>query len=324
MSTAPKIAWEPTTSLSALRLRAKLYADIREFFRQRNVLEVETPLLSQHGVTDVYIESFKTQHHGQRAQIPYFLQTSPEYAMKRLLAAGSGSIFQIVKAFRNEDSGRHHNPEFTMLEWYRVGFNYHDLMDEMDELLQFTIQSKKSERKTYEQLFLEHVKINPFDVSLPELQSLAKSHSLDDARTFSNRDDLLQFLFSHAIEPKIGFTAPVFVYDFPASQAALAKIHPTNPTVAQRFEVYIQGIECANGFDELMNAAEQRQRFEKDNHHREQLGRAPMKIDERFLAALEHGLPTCAGVALGLDRLLMIKANTNTIRDVISFPCDLA
>ena len=325
MSLAQKASrWHPTASKAAWQSRAKLYADIRDFFARRDVLEVETPLLSQHTVTDVHIASFKTTYESEHQQRHYYLQTSPEYAMKRLLAAGSGPIFQITKAFRNGEQGHQHNPEFTLLEWYRPTFTDQQLMDEMDELLQFTIQSKKAIRKTYEQLFLENLSINPFQISLTDLQSLAQRFSLKNASHYSDRDVLLQFLFSHVIEPNIGLNEPLFVYHFPATQAALAKIHPQNPTIALRFEVYIQGIECANGFEELTDANEQRFRFEQDNIKRKQTGLPLMEMDHHFLAALEAGLPPSAGVALGLDRLLMIKTQTKNIHEVIAFPANIA
>lgn len=313
--------WQPTASLINQQARAKLYSDIRNFFAERNVLEVETPLLSQHTVTDINIESFQTTYYN-RKELHYYLQTSPEYAMKRLLASGSGAIYQICKAFRNGERGSQHNPEFSILEWYRPNFSYYDLMNEIDELLQVTLRTKKSIRKTYSELFLEYLSINPFRVSLKELKSLSKQLSLEV--TDYDRDTLLQFIFTHALEPKIGFGEPLFVYDFPSSQAALAKIHPQNSKIALRFELYIDGLECANGFEELTDPKEQRNRFEQDILKRRKKGLLDIKIDHRFLSALESGLPPCAGVAVGLDRLLMIKTKTRKINEVITFPIDFA
>ncbi|WP_100622556.1 elongation factor P--(R)-beta-lysine ligase [Candidatus Coxiella mudrowiae] len=316
--------WRPTASLINQQLRAKLYSNIRQFFAERDVLEVETPLLSQHTVTDIHIESFQTAYYNHKEKRHYYLQTSPEYAMKRLLANGSGAIYQICKAFRNGETGSQHNPEFTLLEWYRPSFSHHDLMNEMDELLQFTLHTKKSVRKTYSELFSEHLSINPFRVSLKELQSLARQFSLENVNDYNDQDILLQFLFTHALEAKIGFGQPLFVYDFPASQSTLAKIHPENSNVALRFELYIEGVECANGFEELTDAKEQRYRFEQDILKRQKKGLFEIEIDHRFLASLETGLPPCAGVALGLDRLLMVKTKAQKIKEVITFPADIA
>lgn len=320
----PNLTWQPAAPLNNQELRAELYSEVRQFFAKRGVLEVETPLLSQHTVTDIHLRSFQTTYYNENEKRHYYLQTSPEYAMKRLLAAGSGPIYQICKAFRNGEIGSQHNPEFTLLEWYRPGFNYHDLMDEIDALLQATIQSKKTVRKTYEQLFLDNLSISPFQLSLPELHELGKKFSLQNVSSYNDRDILLQFLFAHVIEPTLGFSQPLFVHDFPASQAALAKIDPQDPNVALRFEVYIEGLECANGFEELVDTREQRRRFEQDNFKRKTIGLPKIAIDQRFLAALETGLPSCSGVALGLDRLLMIKAKTKRIDDVIGFPADRA
>ncbi|WP_369804513.1 elongation factor P--(R)-beta-lysine ligase [Coxiella endosymbiont of Amblyomma nuttalli] len=317
--------WQPTATLGNQKLRAKLYNKIRQFFAKRNVLEVETPLLSQYTVTDAHLHSFQTTYYSNNEKYHHrYLQTSPEYAMKRLLAAGSGPIYQICKAFRDDEISHQHNPEFTLLEWYRPSFNYHDLMCEMDALLQTTIQSKKAVRKTYEQLFLNNLSINPFALSLPELHTLSQKFSLQNASSYKNRDTLLQFLFAHVIEPTLGFSQPLFVYDFPASQSVSAKIDPYNPNVALRFEVYIKGLECANGFEELINASEQRRRFELENLKRKDIGLPEIAIDQRLLAALESGLPPCSGVALGLDRLLMIMGKRRRIDDVIGFTIDRA
>ncbi|MFW0004107.1 MAG: elongation factor P--(R)-beta-lysine ligase, partial [Coxiella endosymbiont of Dermacentor nuttalli] len=316
--------WQPTASLINQRLRATLYSDIRQFFAERGILEVETPLLSKYTVTDIHIESFQTIYYNHKEKRQYYLQTSPEYAMKRLLASGSGPIYQICKAIRNGEIGSQHNPEFTLLEWYRPDFSHQDLMNEIDELLKFTLQTKKAARKTYSALFIEYLSINPFRVLLKELQALARKFSLENAEDYKDRDILLQFLFSHIIEPKIGFNQPLFVYNFPSSQAALAKIYPKDSNIALRFELYIEGIECANGCEELINSQEQRFRFEQDILKRQERRLSKIKIDRRLLAALESGIPPCAGVALGLDRLLMIKTKKRQIQDVIAFPADIA
>ena len=247
--------------------------------------------------------------------------TSPEFHMKRLLAAGSGCIYQIAKAFRNEENGRYHNPEFMMLEWYRVGFDHHKLMDEMDELLQLVLKSDKAERMTYQNAFLNVLGVCPLEGSMEELKACAGSLGLSDiADPEEDRDTLLQLLFSIGVETKIGQTVPAFVYDFPASQAALAKINPQDNRVADRFEVYFKGIELANGFHELDNPQEQLQRFEEDNQKRIEMGLEPQPIDHHLIEALKAGLPSCAGVALGIDRLIMLAMGHDHIDEVTAFP----
>ena len=316
------IDWQPTARLKTLQERAAIMQQIRQFFAERGVLEVETPLLSQHAVTDPHIQSFNTGFEATDGKTQnYSLQTSPEYAMKRLLASGSGAIFQLCKSFRNGDVSEIHNPEFTMLEWYRPGFNLEQLMDEMDVLLQQLLTVTAAERFSYQQLFEHYLTINPFTLSTAELAEFAQNkgiHLVGDTTLF-DRDTWLQIIMGHLIEPELGHTKPVFVYDFPASQAALARLNPTNPEFAARFEVYCHGMELANGFYELCDAGEQRKRFSNDQQERVQLGYAPISMDERLLAALEHGLPDCSGVALGIDRLMMIAFKTKKIKDVLSF-----
>ncbi len=243
--------WQPTASIPQLRQRAALIARIRQFFAQRNVLEVDTPAMSHATVTDVHLHTFQTQFvgPGYAQGSPLFLMTSPEFHMKRLLAAGSGCIYQLGKAFRNEENGRYHNPEFTMLEWYRVGFDHHQLMDEMDDLLQLVLQCGAAERMTYQQAFSTVLGVCPLEGTMAELKSVAARLGLSDiAEAEEDRDTLLQLLFSIGVEAKIGQQVPAFVYDFPASQAALAKINQNDPRVADRFEVYFKGIELAKRF----------------------------------------------------------------------------
>jgi len=306
--------WQPTASHKALRLRAQLLTTIRQFFSEHQVLEVETPLLCHHTVTDVHIDSFPVD--------PYFLQTSPEYAMKRLLAADSGPIYQICKAFRQEESGHQHNPEFTLLEWYRPGFDHHQLMDELDALLQMIFKSSSADRITYQDLLKENITIDPLTTSQSELQTLIADKKImtsDNAQKL-DKDTCLQLLISECIEPSLGKENPLFIYDYPASQSALAKISSDNPLVAERFELYFKGTELANGFHELTHPKEQRKRFEDNQKQREENNQWIPAIDEHLIAALEAGLPDCAGVAIGLDRILMILMQSNTIEDVISFP----
>ena len=324
MSLAPKnkteAAWQPSASIALLKKRARIIQLIRQFFDARDVMEVETPLLCHTSVTDPFIQSIPAffQKQSQTISQQYYLQTSPEYAMKRLLAAGSGSIYQITKAFRQGEVGQFHNPEFTMMEWYRIGFDHHDLMNEMDELLQLVLQTPPAERVTYAALFEKYLALNPHTATLDELAACAKRCNIQFEGDITDKDTWLQLLMSEYIEPRVGLTRPIFIYDFPAQQAALARIQAGAIPVASRFEVYFQGIELANGFHELKNAAEQRKRFEHNLHERKNHGLAELPIDEYFLAALDHGLPDCAGVALGIDRLVMLATKASRISEVIS------
>lgn len=322
MSRDPKSSrWQPSASIEHLRARARIIQTIRDFFIARNVMEVETPLMCHTSVTDPFIQSIPAhfQAHPQEQEQRYYLQTSPEYAMKRLLAAGSGAIFQISKAFRQGEVGRQHNPEFTMIEWYRPGFDHHDLMNEMDELLQLVLNKPASERKIYAELFKTHLDIDAHHATLTELAACAKKHHITVEGDITDRDTWLNLLMTHYIEERVGQDRPIFIYNFPASQAALARIQAGNPPVASRFEVYYKGTELANGFHELQDANEQRKRFENNLIAREQLGLNKLPIDEYFLASLAHGLPDCAGVALGIDRLVMLATGKEHIADVLSF-----
>jgi lysyl-tRNA synthetase class 2 len=314
-------SWQPSAAITNLRSRAKILQQIRDFFAGRNVLEVETPILCHTSVTDPFIQSIPALFQADLSATEQrcYLQTSPEYAMKRLLAAGSGAIYQISKAFRQGEMGRFHNPEFSMLEWYRPGFDHHQLMNEMDELLQLTLKTKPAIRQSYADLFIDHVGIDPHDCTIEELKIIASQHQLQIGSSITDKDTWLQLLLSEIIEPCLQGVQPFFIYDFPVTQAALARIQPTTPPVASRFEVYVNGVELANGFHELQDTKEQRKRFEKNLLLREQLGLAMLPIDEYLLAALEHGLPDCAGVALGIDRLVMLATQSQTISECISF-----
>lgn len=315
--------WQPSASIAKLQQRALLLASIRQFFAERQVLEVETPAISHATVTDVHLHTFQTDFigPGYADGSHLYLMTSPEFHMKRLLAAGSGCIYQIGKAFRNEENGRYHNPEFTMLEWYRVGFDHHDLMAEMDALLQQVLQCEAAEKMTYQNAFLQVLGVCPLEASMQQLKVVGNELGLSDiAEPEEDRDTLLQLLFSVGVESKIGLQVPAIVYDFPASQAALARINKQDPRVADRFEVYFKGIELANGFHELDDAKEQLARFEADNQKRVEMGLSPQPIDHHLIAALEAGLPACAGVALGIDRLIMLALNCDHIDDVTAFP----
>ncbi len=313
--------WQPTASLAALEARAAMYQCIRDFFATRQVLEVDTPLLSAFGVTDLHLDNIEaTVGIGAHAQTAY-LQTSPEYAMKRLLAQHGKAIYQLSKAFRQDELGRYHNPEFTLLEWYRPGFTQQALMDEVDALVQTLLGTTPAERITYQQLFQTRLGIDPLHTTAEQLLQAAAQHGLDVSAAVRALpvDELLQLLMSHCIELTLGLTAPVFIYHYPRSQAALARLAPNNPLVADRFELYFRGVELANGFHELSDASEQAQRFQHETELRIQHGRPARTADSRLLSALKHGIPDCAGVALGIDRLLMLKLNAQRIDQVISF-----
>lgn len=317
--------WRPTTGLSMLRCRAQLFADIRKFFAERQVLEVETPLLSQATVTDPHLHSFKTEYcldNTEQSQTLY-LQTSPEFAMKRLLATGSGPIYQISKAFRNQgESGRYHNPEFSLLEWYQPDYDHHQLMDEVETLLKKLLVCESAQRFSYAEIFQRYLNIDPHQFSIEELNQTTISLGINTEHLGLNKiEDYLNFLMSHVIEPQLPKQL-VFIYDYPVTLAALAKIRSDVTPVAERFEVYLQGIELANGFHELNDVNEQRRRFQNDLNNRIKQNYPVVPVDEYLLAALTHGLPNCAGVALGIDRLLMLMSKKNKLSDVISFSID--
>ena len=301
-----------------LEARAQMLRHCRAFFAARGVLEVDTPLLSRAAVTDVHLASLATDVAGHGR---VYLQTSPEYPMKRLLSAGVGDCYQICKVFRNEESGRNHHPEFTMLEWYRVGVDHYRLMDEVEDLLGELIggaYGAAAERLTYAGAFERHLGIDPHTCPLPMLQHLAHERAQAQMRD-ADRDTLLELLMGVVIGPALGHERLTFIHEFPASQAALARHIPGEPPVAARFEAYARGLELCNGFHELTDAAEQRRRFAADLATRHRLGLPAVPMDERFLAALACGLPDCAGVAVGLDRVLMVAMGAASIADVLAF-----
>ncbi len=307
-----------------LQRRADFLAAIRQFFRDKGVLEVDTPLLASSTALDPYLDSIEAHYHEAPGVAPktLYLQTSPEYAMKRLLAAGSGPIYQLGRAFRDGERGRRHNPEFTMLEWYRPGFDLDLLMSEVAELVQVVAEVPATERLTYREAFLRYAGMDPFLAPLDDLQARAAELSGLQVGDL-NRDELLDIILSHQVEPCLGQAGGTFVYHYPPSQAALAQTCQSDDiVVAQRFELYVRGIELANGYFELTDAEEQARRFAQDNLHRVQLGKPEIPIDQRFIAALRQGMPSCAGVALGVDRLLMIAVGAQSIDDVIPFPID--
>jgi lysyl-tRNA synthetase class 2 len=307
--------------------RATIVSTIRRFFSDRGVLEVDTPAMSQATVTDIHLVPFQTHFVGPGAAqgMTLYMMTSPEYHMKRLLAAGSGPIYQLGKSFRNEESGRHHNPEFSMLEWYRPHYDMYRLMNEVDDLLQQVLECDSAETLSYQQAFIRHLDMDPLSADKVQLREVAAKLDLSNvADQEEDRDTLLQLLFTFGVEPNIGRDKPTFVYHFPASQASLAQISTEDHRVAERFEVYYKGIELANGFHELTDAREQRMRFEQDNRKRAAMGLPEHPLDENLLAALEHGLPDCSGVALGVDRLIMLALKAERLSEVIAFPVDRA
>ncbi|MGB0663479.1 MAG: EF-P lysine aminoacylase EpmA [Pontibacterium sp.] len=316
--------WQPSAPIDNLKKRAQLMSSIRQFFETRGVLEVETPVMSHCAVSDPFIDSIEVSYHpvmGAEEQRCY-LQTSPEYAMKRLLAAGSGPIFQITKAFRNSEKGHRHNPEFSMLEWYRPGFDEVALMDEISDLLVATVGLNKADilTLTYEQAFEQTLAINPHDAPLEVLKAeCARRYDLHMDE--DDRDTWLNVLMSHSVEPALAEKGAVFITDYPASQAALAriKIDANGRQVAARFELFLNGVELANGYYELTDSSEQAVRFEADQRQRAALGLPTRPLDTRVVEALASGLPDCAGVALGIDRLVMHALNAKDIGEVISF-----
>lgn len=306
--------------MAVLRARAQLYGAIRGFFEARGVLEVETPILSAAATVDPNIDSFATR---EKPGSERWLQTSPEFAMKRLLAAGSGPIYQIARVFRREEAGRHHNPEFSMLEWYRPGWDHLRLMDEVEALLRLAgaADGPRWERLSYREAFLRHVALDPFGASPEQLREVcvALLNLSGELASETGRDVYLDLLMSAAVGPQLGLEVPVFLYDFPASQAALARVRPGDPPVAERFELFWKGIELANGFHELTDAAEQQRRFEQDRARRTAQGREAPPYDSRLIEALQAGMPQCAGVALGLDRVLMLMLGLPELADVLAF-----
>lgn len=308
-------AWAPSASLAILKQRAAILARVRDFFTARGYLEVETPVMARFGTSDVYLSHIKASFRGES----YPLQTSPEYHMKRLLAAGAGSIFQLARVFRDDEWGRWHNPEFTLLEWYRLGACHHELMDEVDEFLQSILSTQPMLRKTYQHVFMDICEIDPLSVTIPQLKSCLARVDLDNVLPAdeTDPDQYLFLLTSHVVEPALAqFAVPVAIYDFPMSQASLAQ---TRDGVAERFEVYYQGVELANGFHELTCADLQRERFNLDNQIRLSRGLPIVAPDEWLLSALQHGLPDCSGVALGVDRLVALALQQSSIQKVMSF-----
>ena len=326
-----RAAWQPSASLQQLQLRARMLASMRAFFMARGVMEVQTPILSHYANPDPAIDSFVCQYIGEGAPEPVsmYLHTSPEFAMKRLLAAGSGPIYQLASVFRQGELGSRHNPEFSMLEWYQPGFDHHELMREVDALVRalaptgFTLSA--SRYLAYRDAFLEYAGIDPFVSETEDLHACVQAHGIDvSGMDRAEQDEWLDLLMSHVIEPALPGDCPVFIYDYPASQAALARIRNDVHPVAERFELYLGGMELANGFHELWDADEQAQRFTTNNRVREARGQATLPVDQYLLAGLASSEIDCAGVALGLDRLQMVFSGARRIEDVLNFSFDRA
>ena len=312
-----------SASLAILQIRARMRKRIRAFFDAQAVMEVETPILARTGVTDPHIDSL--QSHWSDYSGPVYLQTSPEYAMKRLLAAGSGPIYQLSRVFRYGERGRQHHPEFTMLEWYRPGYDHHRLMLELDDLvskcLSEHIQLEQSVFWSYREAWQQTIGIDPLLSDVQALKDFVKQQGIDVSGLDDDKDEWLQLIMTHCVEPALAKDTPIYIYDFPASQAALAKIRDDDPPVAERFELYINGMELANGFHELTDADEQRRRFEADNVKRQAMGKDVIPVDEKLLSALP-AMPECAGVAVGVDRLVMVAVGASCIDEVLSFVVD--
>lgn len=308
--------WRPGASRGAMEERARLLAAIRTFFARRRVMEVETPVLSQAGNSDPNIGIISTDDHRKR-----YLRTSPEYAMKRLLAAGYGDIYELGRVFRNGEKGSQHNPEFTMLEWYRVGMDYLELAAEVIELTRECgdgdFEGWDEQRLSYCELFLEHTGLDPFTCGENELSVCAAERGIIAGPM--EHPEWLDLILAEVIQPSLPGESFTIVYDFPPEQAALARIRADDPNVAERFEVYLGQMELANGYQELTDPEEQLQRFERESRLREIRGESPLPLDTRLIEALRHGLPDCSGVALGVDRLLMCLLKIDRIDPVLAF-----
>ena len=331
----PSAEFRPTASWDNLRLRAELLQRTRAFFERHGFLEVETPLLSRDSVIDRHLDPLPVRlfddarqpQQGER----YWLQTSPEFGMKRLLAAGAPSIYQITRAFRGGgERGELHNPEFTILEWYGLGHDYDGGMRFLSDFAEQILRRGPAERMTYRQAFKHFAKVDPLTKSFTELREAldrARPDNLVSTLAEETQDcDLLRdYLLTLVVEPKLGHPRPTLLCDYPASQAALAKLREEDGVaVAERFELYVDGVELANGYHELLDAAALRERNRANNELRRSDGKYTLPEESRLLAAMEHGLPACAGCALGFDRLVMVAAGAQTIREVIALPIDQA
>ena len=313
--------FQPTAHWQALQFRAGLLIRLREFFHQRGFLEVETPLLSADTVIDRHLDPFVVDVSGS----PRWLQTSPEFAMKRLLATGAQAIYQVTKAFRREELGPLHNPEFTMVEWYRQGDTMADGIDLLDSLSQAMLERGPAERVSYRDAFLQHAGIDPLTAEPAQLRAAGRRGSAPpQSLADDDRDGWLDWILVEQVQPHLGTDRPAILYDYPASQAALAQVRHEDPPVAERFELFVDGIELANGYHELLDPDVLHTRNQTNNHARVADGKQPLPEDSRLLVAMESGLPPCSGVALGFDRLVMVAAGADRIDQVLAFPFDRA
>ena len=317
--------FRPTASWSNLRLRAELLRRLRGFFDAHGMLEVETPLLSADTVVDRHLDPFCVAS-GPGLSRPRWLQTSPEFCMKRLLAAGSPSIYQITRAFRLEEQGPLHNPEFTMVEWYRLGDTMADGIRFLSDLAEQLLGRGPAETLTYGEAFRRHLNLDPYRADSATLIAATKANHVIAPESLSpdDRDGWLDLLLAERVQPHLGVDRPAIVCDYPASQAALARVRPGDPPVAERFELYVSGMELANGYHEILDPAELRRRAAEANAQRRADGKSTLPEQNRLLPAMESGLPPSTGVALGFDRIVMLAAGAATIQDVIAFPFDVA
>lgn len=310
--------------LDTLRNRAQMLSEARFFFAERKVMEVDTPILSSSAAVDAHIDLLCTQPHTFKS---YYLHSSPEYGMKRLLADGIGDIYQLSHVFREGEFGKRHNPEFTMAEWYRLGFTFQQMIEETVDFIRLFVGDLPFETLSYREIFQKYAHIDYLSISEHELVDYLQHHGIQvhPAAIEEGKESLLNIILGSLIEPKLGQDNLFVLAYYPASQAALAQtLTHGDEAVAERFEVYYKGIELANGYHELVNATEQRQRFEDANVRRKELGKDVLPIDENFLAALEKGLPDCCGVAVGFDRLMMLRSHAKTLAEVIPFAWDNA
>jgi lysyl-tRNA synthetase class 2 len=320
----------PKANLEVLRQRAEILQNIRRFFDERHFFEIETPILSHDVVVDRYLHPIgisKKEVTGVNSDADemLWLQTSPEFGMKRVLAAGAEAIYQMCKSFRRGEKGERHNPEFTMLEWYRSGDDMQSGMDLLSEFVESILKRAGTRKMTYRDAFCWFTDIDPFESALDELKAVARKHGATvDGDRETNRDGWLNLILSEVVEPQLGLEAPIIIYDWPESQAALATVRSGSPPVAERFEVYVDGVELANGYHELLDAEELVRRNSINNQNRVRDGNHLLPEESRLLDAMRHGIPGCAGVALGVDRLVMLALGASSIRDVVAFPMDTA
>jgi lysyl-tRNA synthetase class 2 len=317
------IPFGPSASLDALRARAKLLRQLRSFFDSRDFIEVQTPLLSRFAVVDTHLEPIAVHCSGESSS--RYLQTSPELNMKRLLAAGLTQIYQVGSVFRDSEFGPMHNPEFTMAEWYRVGDTFEDGIQLLNDLVHHVLQCGPASRIRFGEAFQLLMQIDPFETSLSELARIAVHRKLVDSPEWSSdRDDWTDLLFSHCVQPMLGQSGPEIVTHFPASRAALARLCQDDPRTAERFELFIGGVELANGYHELLDSDVLRERDERSNAERLAAGKVALPVNEPLLAAMDSGLPNCSGCALGFDRLAMIALGKPALGEVLCFAWDRA